>query len=191
MKIKELYNRWYSLKYRCGNEKFPTYVDKFVCDEWKEDFYTFQEWSSGFVYTGMELDKDIIVPGNKVYSPETCTYIPQWLNLVLGDTRAIRGKYLIGVSYKKPTPGMISELKKPFEARCMDLDGKKLWLGYHETEYQAHEKWKISKIDILEKAIQRYLQESPNKDSRVVIGIQYRIDLLKKSLTTGEPILKL
>lgn len=76
MKIKELYNRWYSLKYRCGNEKFPTYIDKSVCEEWREDYYTFEDWSSGFVYTGMELDKDIIIPGNKVYSPEACTYVP-------------------------------------------------------------------------------------------------------------------
>lgn len=73
----------------------------------------------------------------------------------------------------------------------MNLDGKKLWLGYHETEYQAHEKWKVAKIDILEKAIKRYLEESPNKDIRVVLGVQYRVDLLKKSLITGEPITKL
>ena len=189
MENKTLKQRWHSLLYRCGNEKFPTYLDKTVCKDWKESFYSFQEWSYGFVFEGMELDKDIISPGNKVYCPEYCSYVPKWLNLVLGTTAAQRGQYLIGVSYKKPPKGMTNPLKKAYEARCMDMDGKKLWLGYHETEEIAHNHWKIAKLDVIEKAVARYTETSPNVDGRVLEGLDLRIETLRSAIEMNSPIL--
>lgn len=190
MKNKDLYARWKALIYRCGNPKFPTYVDKSVCEEWK-NFENFQTWSHSFVFDGMELDKDIILSGNVLYCPENCSYVPKWLNLVLVDSGASRGDYPLGVRYKKPTKGMVNSLKKPYEARCRDLEGKKLWLGYHLTPENAHRQWQQAKVVILEKALHRYLCECPNQDIRVIQGIEKRILVLKDDIDSRNETIKL
>ncbi|WNO60454.1 hypothetical protein [Rheinheimera sp. MMS21-TC3] len=75
-----IYSRWIDMIKRCYDpkkqERHPTYKGCSVCDEW-HNFQNFVKWfeanhpKDGKYY---ELDKDIIVTGNKVYSPETCVF---------------------------------------------------------------------------------------------------------------------
>ena len=68
--------RCYSLKY---HEKQPTYIGCTVCDDWK-NFVNFEAWFLAQDTIGKVLDKDLSIPFNKVYSPETCTFTSQAQN---------------------------------------------------------------------------------------------------------------
>lgn len=64
---------------RCYNptcERYVCYgaVGVTVCDEWKNDYQKFLDWSlvNGW-RSGLQIDKDIKGNG-KLYSPETCTW---------------------------------------------------------------------------------------------------------------------
>lgn len=57
----------------------PSTEDVKVCEEW-HNFQNFAEWFNGNYINGWELDKDIITPGNFLYSPETCCFIPREIN---------------------------------------------------------------------------------------------------------------
>lgn len=82
------YNLWISIFKRSYSdvyhEKYPTYKNVTVCEEWK-CFQNFAKWFYENYKPHMEgwhLDKDILVKGNKLYSPETCIFIPNELNCV-------------------------------------------------------------------------------------------------------------
>ena len=49
----------------------------------------------------MELDKDILFKGNKIYSPSTCIYVPHRINSLFTKSDSARGDYPIGVTYHK------------------------------------------------------------------------------------------
>ena len=90
-KNKGAYSAWCRVFERCYGktylDKFPTYRDVTVCEEWY-NFQNFAEWfysqehsesldEGGKLY---QLDKDILVKGNKIYSPETCCFVPACIN---------------------------------------------------------------------------------------------------------------
>lgn len=69
----KFYGTWNNMLNRCYSEKYqaknPTYRGCTVCNEWLS-LSTFKEWFDANYRTGMELDKDILVKGNRVYCPE-------------------------------------------------------------------------------------------------------------------------
>ena len=136
------YNKWrhmiercYSLKYQ---EKHPTYKGCKVCDEWLV-FSSFKLWMKSQQWKGNELDKDILLENNKLYSPETCIFVSSSINKLLNRNSAIRGRYPIGVCLDK---------NKRIIAQCK-VDGKMVYLGVHETKELAHETYKNFKYKII------------------------------------------
>lgn len=97
---------WKSMFKRCYSPSSlaarPTYVGCSVTDTWTK-FSSFLSWYSENFVDGYELDKDILVPGNKIYGPNTCAFVPKELNLILGDSAAARGQQPTGVSLIKRT----------------------------------------------------------------------------------------
>src|SRR5690606_34589998 len=82
-KITLEYNTWVGILHRCYDEirqqKDSSYKDKSVCEDW-HNFQNFAEWcqtARGFGNVGWELDKDLIFKGSKIYSPDTCAFIPK------------------------------------------------------------------------------------------------------------------
>jgi hypothetical protein len=81
------FTTWSSMINRCYNEKFHqkqhSYEDCIVCEEWK-NFQNYAKWFEKNYYEidgyRIHLDKDILVKGNKVYSPETCVFVPKKIN---------------------------------------------------------------------------------------------------------------
>lgn len=105
------YEAWYTMLSRCYDEKYkknrPTYKDVTCCEEWLlyENFYewlhsqdNFEKWLNGDKWA---LDKDIIIKGNKFYSPETCCLVPHRINSLFLKSDKRRGDLPIGVSYYK------------------------------------------------------------------------------------------
>ncbi len=81
----KIYKTWRHMLERCYDKKYqakrPTYIGCSVCAEW-HNFQIFAEWMSEQDYEGKQLDKDIKVKGNKVYSPDTCTFVTLDKNVV-------------------------------------------------------------------------------------------------------------
>lgn len=76
----QAYSAWYNMLLRCYSEKhrdkYPTYSDVYVCDDW-HNFQNFAKWYTDNKVAGMELDKDIKISGNRIYSPEACMFVSQ------------------------------------------------------------------------------------------------------------------
>lgn len=82
----QIYNSWYGMLTRCYSKKYlikkPTYIGCSVCGEW-HNFQVFANWfNENYPKDGgrYELDKDIKVDGNKIYSPLTCMFVTQQEN---------------------------------------------------------------------------------------------------------------
>lgn len=101
------YDVWSNMLKRCYDNKKDNnsaYKDCKVYEGW-HNFQNFSEWYYNNYYEileeRIELDKDILVHGNKVYSPETCIFVPQTINELFKKRKKSRGDYPIGVSYNK------------------------------------------------------------------------------------------
>lgn len=78
---------WRGIKRRCQSSRKDAYRDCEICDEWKTNFDLFAEWCLDNLYIcgdeKLEIDKDLFSQGKKVYSPETCCFLPKRLNTAL------------------------------------------------------------------------------------------------------------
>lgn len=140
------YEKWHSMFMRCYSsyylEKQPTYRGCVVCEEWLL-FSNFRKWMVGQEWRipsgkALHLDKDFLVEGNKIYSPETCIFLHQRVNNFRGDCAHRRGSCLLGTSWSKVMSKFESCIKSPFSK-------KKNKLGYYESELEAHFAWKKQK----------------------------------------------
>ena len=127
-KVLKFYDVWKAMIRRCYSEKShikrPTYIGCSVCDEWLI-LSNFKEWFNIHYREGMELDKDIFIPGNRVYSPETCRFVPGYINSLMTDAKAIRGELPCGVVAKKPNL-KTRRINTTYEAKCCDGHGKQI-----------------------------------------------------------------
>lgn len=139
------YAIWKRMLERCycakTQVKHPTYIGCSVSDNFK-NFQYFAEWCQsqiGFGVKGYELDKDFISKGNKLYSEDTCFFIPQVVNVFIIKADRRRGKYPVGVSIDKKTGRFI--------ARCRDGSEKKnsKYLGVYKTSEEAFQAYKTYK----------------------------------------------
>ncbi|MGL5393378.1 MAG: hypothetical protein ACRDA8_18705, partial [Shewanella sp.] len=74
---------------------YPTYSEVTVCKDWLR-FTQFRHWWIENQVDGWQLDKDILTD-SKTYSPKSCIFVPQWLNVFTTDHRSRRGEQPIGV----------------------------------------------------------------------------------------------
>tara|TARA_R110000851_G_scaffold229937_1_gene382690 strand:+ start:102 stop:755 length:654 start_codon:yes stop_codon:yes gene_type:complete len=73
------YSIWHNMLDRCystENDKNSAYSECVVCDEWL-NFQSFAIWCDVNYIDGYEIDKDIMVRGNKIYSPIACSFVSQ------------------------------------------------------------------------------------------------------------------
>ena len=103
-----LYDKWSGILRRCCDKKFQekhnSYKDCIVDERW-HNFQNFAEWFeesyNSDVMQGRQLDKDILFKGNKIYSPETCCFVPQEINSLFVKRDNDRGRHCIGVNFNK------------------------------------------------------------------------------------------
>ena len=114
-----------------------------------------QDWQ------GESLDKDIITPRSKLYSPDTCAFVLQATNSFVIASDASRGDCPIGVDLFKPTGKYRALCGKPFT-------GKQEHLGYFSTPEEAHEAWRRRKHELAQ------LVADTESDLRVVEALKKR-----------------
>lgn len=144
--LHSFYKKWSSALQRCYSPKLhqrhPTYIGCSVCEDW-QSLSRFKEWFDQHPVERhyWNLDKDLLFPDNKVYSPETCILVPQWLNLFVTERDSARGDHYIGAYLHKPSNRFISQVS--------DGSGNSKHLGYFTDELSAHLAWKAAKLQIV------------------------------------------
>ena len=152
VKTKE-YVLWTHMLRRCYSDSYkkkqPTYKDCAVSENFNyyEYFYDWCQNQIGFGNNGWHLDKDLLVKGNKVYSEDSCVFIPREINLLLIKREASRGEHLIGVHW--------CNTKKAFVAQVNKNKGSPEWLGSFNTELEAFNAYKEAK--------ESFIKEQANK----------------------------
>lgn len=116
----------------------PLYKECSVDEVW-HDFQNFSEWYHTYPYKedDWHLDKDLLVRGNKVYSPSTCSLIPQEINGFIMQQKSLRSNTPIGVSYHSRD--------KVYNARMRDSSKKLIHLGYFDCPAEAFNAYKSAK----------------------------------------------
>lgn len=165
------YKVWSNMLRRCYDEKWRhrnlAYADCSVCDEW-HTYSAFRDWFNIRFKDGYVIDKDILVHGNKVYSPQTCLLVPWEINALIISKRASRGRYPIGVHkegkkfvaavskrIKSKHTAAIGRFDTPEEAFYAYKQAKEAYLKEIAEDY--YKQGKITKEVYL--ALQRYKVE--------------------------------
>ena len=131
------YRRWSLMLERCysvnPNNKRKSYKGCTVCEEWLI-FSNFKAWMETQDWEGKCLDKDLLVSGNRTYSPETCIFISRELNSFLTDRASLRGRWPLGVDIRKNTGKFRASCSNPFTL-------KQEHLGVFDSPEDAHNAW--------------------------------------------------
>jgi len=138
------YQVWVSMLRRCYSDKYqerkPTYKGCTVSKEWKR-FSNFRAWMVLQDWQGNQLDKDLLLEGNKVYSENTCVFVTGMVNKFTIDSAASRGEWMIGVAWHKGTSKFRSSCCNPFT-------NKQEYLGLFTIEQEAHQEWLKRKLEL-------------------------------------------
>jgi len=148
------YRVWHEMIARCyaetQKEKCPTYFNiATVCEEWK-CYQTFAEWYENEQYKcdeRLHLDKDILYPGNKVYSPYTCMLVPQRINSIFSNK-----------SNNRKLPTGVSKHSQGYQA---EYSGKKL--GVFRTVEDAYYAYANEKENAVKQMADEYKDVIPEK----------------------------
>ena len=145
------YSYWISMLSRCYNKRLtlPTYKDVNVCKEWK-CFQNFAKWFEDNWKTymqGWQLDKDILQKGNKIYSPETCCFVPVEINSLFIKADKSRGEYPIGVNFNKRNKNFTAQINKY---------SNKIHLGSFSTPEEAFEAYKTAKEEYIKEVADKW-----------------------------------
>ena len=158
------YEVWKEMLRRCHSKKSlesrPSYIGTSVCSEWLYAT-TFRKWMEQQDWYGKCLDKDIVAPGSKLNSPDTCAFVLPATNLFVTARDASRGDYPTGVSLYKRIDKYI--------ARCSNIfTGKLEYLGLFSNPEDAHEAWRKRKHELAQ------LVAARESDPRVVEALKKR-----------------
>lgn len=142
------YRAWRDMLQRCyngeGSSRNKSYKSCTVSENFKS-FEYFYEWCQAQVGFGIKdekgkswhLDKDLLVKGNKVYSEDTCVFIPNKINCLFVNCGRVKGKFMAGVSF--------DDRANKFISQCSNGNGKPEKLGTFKTEIEAFQAYKVFK----------------------------------------------
>ena len=176
-KILKEYDLWRSLIARCSQkiwDKHPTYKGTHFSDNFS-NYSFFYEWcqtQAGFCNKDEKgrcwnLDKDLLGKGNKVYSEDTCVFVPQRINLLLTKRGASRGDWPVGVSWDKST--------KKFQANCKNGGGKQQYLGLFSTPQEAFQAYKEHKEAYIKSLAEKYKDQLNPRAYEALLNYQVEV----------------
>lgn len=166
--IHPAYSVWASMLRRCYNEKnlieYPNYSGVKVCDEWLS-FKNFHSFWSKNRKPNHELDKDILIIGNKEYNEDTCVFVPHWVNtLILIQPKT--SKLPIGVSYLKRLDSYRATIRK---------EKSQYHLGLFKDPISANHAWFKEKV----KHLNENKMSLDEVDPRLFHSLFFKIESLR------------
>lgn len=150
-KCHKAYNHWQMILKKCFVQEYkaqhPTYENVTMCEEWKR-FSVFKKWFDANYVEGYDLDKDLLSDnGRKMYSPDTCCFIPHNLNVLL-------------CSKKLGKDGLPRGIRKEFRSYAVRVclhKGKRIRIGKICSIDEAIDIYnKIKREDIASVALEYY-----------------------------------
>lgn len=142
------YRTWSRMLGRCYSPGYlalyPTYQDCSVDPDWLR-FSNFKKWMDAQRWQGMVLDKDLLVLGNKIYSPETCLFIPAWINSLLANLSTKNRELPMGVHMHG----------KSFLAKYKSF-GKTINIGSFDIPEHAHIAYRTHRLGEVKSRINIY-----------------------------------
>lgn len=174
--IKE-YDLWKTMLRRCAEKcwnEYPTYAGT-TCSENFKSYTFFYEWCQEQVGFGRKdengkcwnLDKDLLVKGNKLYSEDTCVFVPASINTLLVKNDADRGELPIGTC--------LHTITKKFMAQCQDGSGQQKNLGYFHSAQEAFQAYKIFKEAYIKKVANDYRTQLDPRAYQALMNYQVEV----------------
>lgn len=154
----KVYDVWRDMLRRCykptiGQEE-KDYSGCTVCKHW-HNFQNFAKWCEGRYGRGLQLDKDLLVLGNREYSPQSCTFIPQRVNSFF------TGGLKRGIYYSNKNNVWIAQCQDG--EFCTTGNKKQTYLGQFKDEQKALEVYKAFKIEKLNKLVLKHKDLLPDR----------------------------
>ena len=178
-KLSKEYYTWIHMLDRCCNEKIkkqkPTYKDCICCDEWLsyENFYEWLHGQENFdIWSKLSwsaIDKDILVKGNKIYSPETCCLVPINVNSLFVKQDINRGDLPIGVFMRNGK----------YNAYCANplLNKKAMLIGSYDNKEDAFLCYKHYKENLIKQIADiEYNNQTITKECRDAMYV-YKVEI--------------
>ena len=172
------YKLWQNMLKRCYSDaykkKYQTYEGCKVSDNFKsyEYFYGWCYSQIGFGAKGdgnpFQLDKDLLIKGNKVYSEDSCVFLPKEINSLLTKREALRGEHLIGVSWSKTN--------RAFKAQVNKNKGKREYLGIFNTEVEAFNAYKTAKESFIKEQADKWKDKIDPRAYNALMNYEVNID---------------
>jgi hypothetical protein len=146
-------NFWQALRRRGTEDTYfrknnPNYEG---CTVGFKDFAEFADWANyqkGYLEDGWHIDKDILGKGRKVYSPDTCVFVPTQINSLFTHNKSNKGIYPVGVAWNKR--------REKFRA-SIRVDGIATHIGYYDTPEIAFQAYKTRKEKQVKEVAGRYV----------------------------------
>ena len=156
------YGFYHNITTRCFSQNYKnlekTYQDVTLCEEWR-NFQNFGKWVEENYYEcngeKMCIDKDILVKGNKIYSPSTCIFVPKSINSLFVSGKTTRGDLPIGVSIEKST--------NKFKVLCGNGHNEQIYLGCYNTPQEAFQVYKQYKEKVIKQVADEYKPYIPKE----------------------------
>lgn len=168
---KKEYTLWKGMLERCYNSicqtKYPTYIGCTVSNDFKNYSYFF-EWCNvqiGFGNESYELDKDLIQKNNKVYSENTCVFLPKELNIVFMNRSNDKSILPIGVTRNGNN----------FSARC-SINGIRKSIGTFTTPELAFNAYKTFKESHIKELAEKYKDVIDPRAYQALLKYEVSID---------------
>lgn len=166
------YKRWKEIINRCYNPKCSGY-NRYggrgikISNEWK-NFQNFAEWwEENCINENFCLDKDILIKNNKIYSSETCCFVPPEINVLFTLRSYYRGEFPIGVKKSKNDTKYIAQIMK---------FGKKYGLGRFDTPEEAFLAYKKAKESYIKEIADLYKSQISDKVYMALYNYEVEID---------------
>ena len=167
------YDLWKGMLRRCFSEKFkqrrPTYKDVTCSKEWLliASFIEDVSKMKGYDLEGWQLDKDILVKGNKLYSKDTCCFVPHEVNSLLVKCDKARGEWPVGVSFDKS--------RRMFMA-SLSINGKMKHLGLFPTAEEAFQAYKLAKEDQIKVVAEKWKDQLDERVYQALLKYTVSVD---------------
>ena len=165
------YALWHSMLKRCYSITYlannPTYIGCSVSDNFKY-YHLFHAWCKtqiGFNAIGYDLDKDLLIKGNKLYSEDTCVFIPRSINSLLTKSTSARGTLPIGVC----------KHGVKFQTGC-NINGVRKYLGLFDTPELAFQAYKTFKEAHIKERAELYKDSIEPRAYQALLNYEVSID---------------